>query len=173
MKSEAKFYNDNYKYVRDVVFYRVTNHELADDITQDTFVNALIAIRDGRFNWDNERAWLSLIARNLIVDHYRKAGRNFRLAVDDNDKYIDVEDEDPNIQTEMEIERSVNDLVQLVELLPEDQKYTLKRIVLDDLAFSELNDEVDVSINTLLGRKRYALINLRKMIKKHKLTFTY
>ena len=169
----TEIYQKYYKTIHSFIQRKTSCKETADDLCQDTFISAYHAFLDDRFDGKNIKAWLHMIAKNKVIDHYRKRDRVMPMMVDAEESYYDILDDIDSMQIEMEKERSLSDLAQLVELLPEDQKRVLKRFMLDEVAFKDIAEEFELSINTVLGQKRYALINLNKLIKKHKLTFTF
>jgi len=163
------------KRVYGFIFSKVNDPDLADDIFQDTFIKVVKSLRLGKYK-DEGRflSWVIRIAHNLIMDHYRKINRlpkhesriqNFDVL----DRLIEQSTsiEDSMIETQIHADLSI-----LIEELPDNQKEVLLMRLFKDMSFKEIADQTDVSINTALGRMRYAVINLRKMIEERNLIFT-
>lgn len=157
------------------IFSKVHDPDLADDIFQDTFIKVVKNLRLGKYN-DEGRflSWVIRIAHNLIMDHYRKIKRLPKH--ESKIEYFDVLDrlveQNSSIEESM-IETQIHaDLSLLIEELPDSQKEVLRMRLFQDMSFKEIGDQTGVSINTALGRMRYAVINLRKMIEERNLIFT-
>lgn len=157
------------------IFSKVHDPDLADDIFQDTFIKVVKNLRLGKYN-DEGRflSWVIRIAHNLIMDHYRKIKRLPKH--ESKIEYFDVLDrlveQNSSIEESM-IETQIHaDLSLLIEELPDSQKEALRMRLFQDMSFKEIGDQTGVSINTALGRMRYAVINLRKMIEERNLIFT-
>ena len=163
------------KRVYGFIYSKVHDPDLADDIFQDTFIKVVKNLRLGKYN-DEGRflSWVIRIAHNLIMDHYRKIKRLPKH--ESKIEYFDVLDrlveQNSSIEESM-IETQIHaDLSLLIEELPDSQKEVLRMRLFQDMSFKEIGDQTGVSINTALGRMRYAVINLRKMIEERNLIFT-
>ena len=151
----------------------VKARQLADDIFQDTFLKIIRTIKAGAYKEEGKFIQFAMrIAHNLVIDHFRKSNRlpmadsvNNEYSIIDNLKYTDRSVEDEMIE-----EQVYGDLRKMIELLPDEQKEVLNMRMYADMSFKEIADATNVSINTALGRMRYALINLRKMAKDYNLT---
>ena len=151
----------------------VKDRQLADDIFQDTFLKIIRTIKAGAYKEEGKFIQFAMrIAHNLVIDHFRKSNRlpmadsvNNEYSIIDNLKYTDRSVEDEMIE-----EQVYGDLRKMIELLPAEQKEVLNMRMYADMSFKEIADATNVSINTALGRMRYALINLRKMAKDYNLT---
>ncbi len=151
----------------------VRDRQLADDIFQDTFLKIIRTIKAGAYKEEGKFIQFAMrIAHNLVIDHFRKSNRlpmadsvNNEYSIIDNLKYTDRSVEDEMIE-----EQVYGDLRKMIELLPDEQKEVLNMRMYADMSFKEIADATNVSINTALGRMRYALINLRKMAKDYNLT---
>ena len=147
----------------------VKDRQLAEDIFQDVFVKAVITMKRGQYNEEGKfLPWIMRIAHNMIIDTFRK---NKRYPTVDGGPEFDIfnviKDEDKNID-QILIEGQINeDLRKLIEFLPEEQKQVLKMRHFNEMSFKDIAEDTGVSINTALGRMRYALINLRKLIEEH------
>lgn len=152
----------------------VKDHQLAEDIFQDVFVKAVLTMKRGNYNEEGKfLPWILRISHNLVIDTFRK---NKRFPTVDGGPEFDIfniiKDEDKNID-EVIIEDQTNaDLLKVIEFLPEEQKEVLKLRYFSGLSFKEISEDTGVSINTALGRMRYALINLRKLIEDHNILLT-
>ncbi len=144
----------------------VKDKQLADDIFQDTFVKVIHKLKSGKYTEEGKfLQWVMRIAHNMIIDHFRKEKR-FQV-VGQNDEYDvfnTIKSYDMPYEHTVMKEQVHEQVRQLVELLPPEQRDVLKMRHYMDMSFKEIAEETDVSINTALGRMRYALINLRKMI---------
>ncbi len=148
------------------IFLIVRNRELAEDIFQDTFIKAIATIQQGRYVESGRfLGWINRIAHNLIIDHFRKEKNENTFSTDgleydyvNNSKYSEKSVEDV-----MSNEQVLHDVVQLIDYLPDSQKVVVKMRYFEDLSFKEIAERTDVSINTALGRMRYALMNMRRI----------
>lgn len=146
----------------------VRNDDIADDIFQETFIKAVRVIDEGRYTDSGKfLSWILRIAHNRVLDHFRreKASRQINESEAGYDMIGTLRIAEPNAEDELvhsEIEQTIRNLI---DSLPEEQQEVVRLRYFSKLSFQEIADETDVSINTALGRMRYALINLRKMIK--------
>lgn len=152
----------------------VKDKHLAEDVFQDTFIKVINTLRSGAYNEEGKfLPWVMRIAHNLIIDFFRKSKR--MPYVENSDEYDFFETlnlfED-TVEDKMIINQIHQDVRHLVEFLPEEQKEVLKMRHYMDMSFKEIAEKTDVSINTALGRMRYALINLRKLIKEKEIILT-
>jgi len=152
----------------------VKSRDLAEDIFQDTFIKAIKTLKAGNYNEEGKfLPWIMRIAHNLIIDHFR---RNKRMptysGTDDFDIFDVIKSEDQNIDEKLFWDQVHVDVKKLIDYLPEEQKEVLEMRIYQDLSFKEISELTNVSINTALGRMRYALINLRKIIKENNLVLS-
>jgi len=163
------------KQVYTYIFLLVRNQHLAEDIFQDTFIKVIKSLDDGKYR-DNGKflAWVLRIAHNLVIDHYRKekqlnasSREDFGLDILNSRKYAVKPEEDRLIDRQIR-----KDVRELIDSLPTEQKEVLILRQYCELSFKEIAEHTNVSINTALGRMRYALINLRRMVKERNLTLT-
>jgi len=152
------------------IMLMVKNEQLAEDIFQDTFIKVIHSLKAGKYK-DNGRflSWVIRIAHNLVIDHFRKEKQMNLISNDDTviDLFNNKKLADKNVEDTIIYDQICNDIRALVERLPDDQKEVILLRHYGDLSFKEIADQTGVSINTALGRMRYALINLRKLIQKH------
>lgn len=156
------------------IISKIRDEDLANDVFQDTFVKVINTLRAGRYNEEGKfLPWVMRIAHNLVIDHFRKAKRMPTIAPsDDFDIFDIIKDGAPTVENAMIREQIEKDLVRMVEFLPEEQKEVLKLRIYSKLSFKEIAEQTDVSINTALGRMRYALMNLRKIIEQNGVSLT-
>jgi RNA polymerase sigma factor (sigma-70 family) len=153
----------------------VKDKQLADDIFQDTFIKVINTLRSGTYKEEGKFIqWVMRIAHNLIIDFFRKAKRLPMLekSNDGSDIFDNVRIIEDSIEDRMINDQIQEDIRSLIELLPREQREVLIMRHYSDLSFKEIAEQTDVSINTALGRMRYALINLRKMIDQKEITLT-
>jgi RNA polymerase sigma factor (sigma-70 family) len=157
------------------IFSKVQDAELADDIFQDTFVKVVKNIRLGRYK-DEGRflSWMIRIAHNIIMDHYRKINRlpKHESKSFDFDVMDRLVEKSSSIESMMIQSQIHADLSVLIDELPHTQKEVLRMRLFQEMSFKDIAALTDVSINTALGRMRYAIINLRKIIEERNLIFT-
>lgn len=156
------------------IYSKVFDRDITEDIFQDTFIKVIRTLKLGKYNEEGKfLPWVMRIAHNLVIDHFRK---NNRMPKFDNSSDFDIFSvlSDSSLNAEKSIIKSQveDDVRRLIEELPEDQKQVLVMRMYNDMSFKEISDKTGVSINTALGRMRYALINLRKVIDKHNIVLT-
>ncbi len=148
------------------IYSKVGDRDLANDIFQDTFIKVIHTFRANRYNEEGKfLPWVIRISHNLVIDHFRREKR-MRMQRDTNDFSVFdfIMDDSPIIEKAL-IKSQIDESMQfLIDGLPDDQKEVLCMRIYQDLSFKEIAEQTDVSINTALGRMRYALINLRKII---------
>ena len=160
-----------YNYIYQLVRYS----DVADDIFQETFVKVITTVRQGRYHdMGKFSAWVTRIARNLAIDSFRAEKSEAAVSTDNAEVDIlnrrELSDETiEDIMIDLQIE---DDIRSLVERLPEMQRQVLTMRFYQDLSFKEIAELTGVSINTALGRMRYAILNLRKMAKENELCLT-
>jgi RNA polymerase sigma factor (sigma-70 family) len=153
----------------------VKNQQLAEDIFQDTFIKVIRSLKDGKYR-DNGKfvSWVIRIAHNLTIDHFRKekqfstfSNEDYEADIFNTRKLADGTIEDILVENQI-----IHEVKLLIEELPEDQKQVILLRHYGGLSFKEIAEQTGVSINTALGRMRYALINLRKLIEQKNLSLT-
>lgn len=160
------------------IFYKVMDDDLANDIFQDTFMKIIITLKEGRYNEEGKFIlWAKRIAHNLIIDHFRLKSKNVKVSETtyDNEEFsiFDlISDPSENIEDRLVTDQINSDLLKMLIYLPENQQEVIKLRFFDGLSFKEIADHTDTSINTTLGRVRYALINLRKIMEEHHIVLT-
>lgn len=149
------------------IMSKIKNKELADDLFQDTFVKVVNSLQKGKYNEEGKfLPWVMRIAHNLIIDHFRREKKNKKISNSSDFDIFDFISNGERTQDEDMIRKRVyKDLNDLVEFLPSNQKNVLKMRYYEDLSFKKISQKTDVSINTALGRMRYAILNLRNLSK--------
>ena len=139
---------------------------MADDVFQDTFIKVVNTLKKGKYNEEGKFiVWVKRIAHNLVIDHFRKSKRMPLVhGNNDYDVFAKIGLEEESIEEKILKTQTHQELKDLIEFLPEEQRNVLKMRYYIDMSFKDIAEETDVSINTALGRMRYALINLRKLM---------
>ena len=148
------------------IYMKVKDEYLAEDIFQETFIKVINTLKGGKYNDEGKfLPWVMRIAHNMIIDHFRKEKRAPNIVNTEVFDIFDVLDfSDENVESKMLKEQRDIDLKKMIQKLPDDQKEVLIMRHFCDMSFKDIADITEVSINTALGRMRYALANLRKMI---------
>lgn len=157
------------------IYFIVRNREMAEDIFQETFVKAIVTIKQGRYTETGKfRAWINRIAHNLIIDNYRQEKNEQTISNDECevDLFNNSKLSDGTIEDVMVKNQILSDVKKLIESLPESQKEVLLLRYYQDLSFKEIAEITGVSINTALGRMRYAILNMRRMADEKKMILT-
>ncbi len=151
------------------IYSKVYDRDITEDIFQDTFIKVIKTLKRGAYNEEGKfLPWVMRISHNLIIDHFRKNNRMPKFENNGDFNIFSVlGDEDLNIERKIIKGQVEDDLRRIIQELPEDQKEVLIMRLYKDMSFKEISEQTGVSINTALGRMRYALINLRKVIDKH------
>jgi RNA polymerase sigma-70 factor (ECF subfamily) len=157
------------------IILTIKNQQLAEDLFQETFIKVIQSLKAGKYK-DNGKflSWVIRIAHNLIIDHFRKEKQMNAISNDDSevDLFNSRKLSDSNIE-ELIIDSQIKSEIRvLINELPDDQREVVLLRHYGGLSFKEIADQTDVSINTALGRMRYALINLRKLIEQKNLSLT-
>lgn len=148
------------------IFQIVRDRELAEDIFQDTFIKAIVTIQQGRYSETGKfLGWVNRIAHNLIIDHFRKEKNENTISADAYEYDIVNSNKlsDLSIEDILSNEQVLSDVVRMVTFLPPVQQEVVRMRFFEDLSFKEIAEKTEVSINTALGRMRYALLNMRRM----------
>ena len=156
------------------IYSKVLDRDVSEDIFQDTFIKVIKTLKKGNYSEEGKfLPWGMRIAHNLVIDHFR---RNKRMPMfegnDDFNIFSVIGDDKLNVEKQLIKDQIDSDLTLLIEELPDDQKEVLLMRIYRDMSFKEISENTGVSINTALGRMRYALINLRKIIEKHNIVLT-
>jgi len=161
--------------VYNFIYSKVLDGDLSEDIFQDTFIKVIRTLKKGTYNEEGKfLPWLMRIAHNLIIDHFRKSNRMPKF--ESKDKEFDIfsmlKDSGRNAEKQLIVDQISADVRKLVDELPVDQKEVVYMRLFKDMSFKEIAENTNVSINTALGRMRYAIINLRRLVVEHNIVLT-
>ena len=160
------------------IFYKVKDDDLANDFFQDTFIKIIIKLKEGKYTEEDKFIlWAKRIASNLIIDHFRVKSRHITVSetsyMDDEFSIFDtIKETDFNVEEQLILNQIHEDLKNIIVFLPENQQEIIKMRFYDELTFKEIAELTNTSINTTLGRMRYALMNIRKIIAENKIVLT-
>lgn len=157
------------------IFHSVKSEELADDIFQETFVKAIVTLRQGRYTENGHfAAWITRIAHNLIIDYFRQTKSENLQSTDDTEYNILNRKElsEVTIEDTIVTKQIHNDIRRLIKALPETQREVLLMRYYKNMSFKEIAEQTQVSINTALGRMRYAILNMRRIANEHNIVLT-
>ena len=157
------------------ILYISRNRELAEDIFQETFIKAITTIKQGKYVESGKfKAWITRIAHNLVFDHFRREKKEKMLYNDEYeyDLFNDVSFSEDNIEAVMVKSQVMQDVKHLIALLPDAQREVLQMRYYNNMSFKDIAERTGVSINTALGRMRYAIINIQKMVEENQLSLS-
>lgn len=157
------------------IFFIMKDQEMSEDIFQETFIKAIVTIKNGRYTANGKfYNWMTRIAHNLIFDHFRSEKNDNTVSCEGSeyDLLNNANLCDDNIETDMINMQIIEDLRRMVERLPQNQREIVMMRFYGDLSFKEIAELTGTSINTALGRMRYAILNLRKMAAENNITLT-
>ena len=156
------------------IYSKVQDREITEDIFQDTFVKVIRTLKKGNYNEEGKfLPWVMRISHNLIIDYFRKNKRMPRFeGNNDFNIFSIISDDQLNAERRIIKDQIDQDLNLLIKELPKDQMEVLEMRLYKDMSFKEISENTGVSINTALGRMRYALINLRKIVEKNNIILT-
>lgn len=157
------------------IFHSVKDEDLANDIFQETFVKAIVTLNQGRYTENGHfSAWITRIAHNLIIDHFRQVKAENLVSTDDTDYNVlnrkDLSEE--TIEDTLVTNQIHRDIRRLIKALPENQREVLILRFYRNMSFKEIAEMTQVSINTALGRMRYALLNMRRIAQEHNISLS-
>ena len=158
------------------ILLMVKNEHLAQDIFQETFIKVIKSLHNGKYQENGKFiSWVVRIAHNLIIDHFRKEKQMKMFSNDEyeTDIFNSSRFSDSTVEEEIIQDQILTDVRRLVDFLPEEQKEVILLRHFMGLSFKEIADQTNVSINTALGRMRYALINLRRLVEEKNMSLTY
>lgn len=164
---------DRYKSsIHSYIFFIVRNKELAEDIFQETFVKVIVTIKQGRYTENGKfKAWITRIAHNLIIDYFRQ--ERIENVISNDEVEIDLFNNiklcDGTIEDRIVRRQVLADVRKLVKHLPDNQREVLEMRYYKDMSFKEIAEKTGVSINTALGRMRYAILNMRRMAEENQI----
>ena len=156
------------------IYSKIADREVCDDVFQDTFIKVIKTLKSNSYNEEGKfLPWVMRIAHNLVIDHFRRNKKKpMQRETEEFSIFSYMSDSSMNIEGQMITEQVEEDVRRLLEELPLDQKEVLVMRMYQDMSFKEIAETTGVSINTALGRMRYALMNLRKVIEKNNIILT-
>ena len=156
------------------IYSKIADRDISNDIFQDTFIKVIKTLKNNSYNEEGKfLPWVMRISHNLIVDHFRKTKKMpMYRETEEFSIFSIMSDDSLTIESKMIFDQVEVDLKKLIQELPDDQKEVLVMRMYQDMSFKEISEITGVSINTALGRMRYALMNLRKVINKHQIILT-
>ncbi len=156
------------------IYFMVKDEDVANDLFQDAFIKAVNTIREGRYNEQGKFiSWMMRIAHNLAIDHFRRSRKQALVrGTEEFDIFSTISSDDLHIEDQLVEGQIRSDVMKLIDLLPEEQQAVVRMRIESDMSFQEIADETGVSINTALGRMRYALINMRRHIDENGMQLT-
>lgn len=158
------------------ILHIVKNRDLAEDIFQETFVKAIMTIKQGRYSGNGKfAAWITRIAHNLVIDYYRQEKSENTVSTDEEETNLLNRKDlcEDNIEDAMVVEQIHKDVKRIIEALPESQREVLVMRYYRNMSFKEIADATNVSINTALGRMRYAIMNMRRIAEENNIVLTF
>lgn len=166
--------NKHNQRITSFIYSKVLDKAITEDIFQDTFIKVIKTLKRGAYNEEGKfLPWVMRIAHNLIIDHFRRNKRMPKFqGTEDFNIFSVLGDNKLDAERQLIKDQIEDDLGLLIEELPDDQKEVLIMRMYRDMSFKEISENTGVSINTALGRMRYALINLRKIIEKNNIVLT-
>ena len=170
-KALSVLINRHNQRITSFIYSKVLDRDITEDVFQDTFIKVIKTLKKGNYNEEGKfLPWVMRIAHNLVIDHFRKTKRMPKFNnTDDFNIFSVLGDDNLNAEKQLIQEQIFSDVRELVNELPDEQKEVLVMRMYKDMSFKEISENTGVSINTALGRMRYALINMRKLIDKHKI----
>ena len=156
------------------IYSKIPDRDVCDDVFQDTFIKVIRTLKSNSYNEEGKfLPWVMRIAHNLVIDHFRRNKKMPMLRETEEFSIFSIlSDDSQTIESAMISDQVEKDLRRIVDELPADQKEVLKMRMYQDLSFKEISELTGVSINTALGRMRYAVLNMRKIIDKHQIILT-
>lgn len=166
--------NKHQQKIFNFIYSKVHDRDLSEDIFQETFIKVIKTLKNGVYNEEGKfLPWVMRISHNLVIDFFRKNNRIQTIKTKkDLDIFQFISDGSPNAESVLVNDQIIKDIQKLIQELPDDQKEVLIMRLYRDMSFKEIAENTKVSINTALGRMRYAIINLRKLIKENNIFLT-
>ena len=167
--------NKHQQKIFNFIYSKVHDRDISEDIFQETFIKVIKTLKNGVYNEEGKfLPWVMRISHNLVIDFFRKNNRikTINNTKEDIDIFQFISDGSPNAESVLINDQIIKDIQKLIQELPDDQKEVLIMRLYRDMSFKEIAENTKVSINTALGRMRYAIINLRKLIKENNIFLT-
>ena len=155
------------------IFYVVHDEEVANDLFQETFLKALVRIKEGQYTSSGKfYAWITRIAHNLVMDYFRNKEQENTVSNDETeyDLLNSIQLAEHTVEDQMLVDQSLNDVKKIMGSLPESQSEVVRMRLYEEMSFKEIADKLNISINTALGRMRYAVINMRAIARERNIS---
>lgn len=155
------------------ILSKIKNRDLSNDIFQDTFIKVIRTLKSGNYNEEGKfLPWVMRIAHNLVIDHFRRESKVRMISESSSNTeefniFSVIRDEGLNVEQQISKNELEAQVANYIDYLPENQRDILMMRIYQDMSFKEIAELKDISINTALGRMRYAVMNIRKMMEKH------
>lgn len=155
------------------ILSKIKNRDLSNDIFQDTFIKVIRTLKSGNYNEEGKfLPWVMRIAHNLVIDHFRRESKvrfvsESSSSSEEFNVFSVIRDEGLNVEQQISKEELESQVANFIDYLPENQKEILLMRIYQDMSFKEIAELKDISINTALGRMRYAVMNIRKLMEKN------
>ncbi len=156
------------------IFFKVKDEDLANDLFQDVFIKVINTMKAGKYKEEGKfLPWVLRIAHNLVIDYFRKANKMYKVrTTDDYDPFRSIDDGLDSVQDVMIEEQIHSDVKDLIVHLANDQQEIIQLRIFKGMSFKDIAEMKNISINTALGRMRYALINMRRLIEENNIVLT-
>ncbi|MFT4660055.1 MAG: RNA polymerase sigma factor (sigma-70 family) [Patiriisocius sp.] len=156
------------------IYFKVKDEDLANDLFQDVFIKVVNTMRLGKYKEEGKfLPWVLRIAHNLVIDHFRRESKMYKVrTTDDYDPFRSIMNNEENAHDAMVDDQINSDVKELIVHLPKDQQEIIQLRIFKGMSFKDISEMKDISINTALGRMRYALINMRKLIEENNIILT-
>ncbi len=157
-----------------LIYSKINDRDICEDIFQDTFIKVIKTLKSKSYNEEGKfLPWVMRIAHNLIIDHFRRNKKMPMVRDTDEFSYFSIiKDDVMNVEGKIISDQIDKDLARLIDELPNDQREVVMMRIYQDMSFKEISEQTGVSINTALGRMRYAILNLRKVAEKNNIILT-
>ena len=158
--------------IHSYIYFSVRDYDLTEDLFQETFMKVITTIRQGRYTESGRfKAWITRIAHNLIIDHFRQERNENTISNDEVavDLFNDMRFSDKRIEEMLVNKQVFEDVKKMIRFLPANQREVLEMRYYEELSFKEIAARTSVSINTALGRMRYAILNMRRMMAENRI----
>jgi len=156
------------------IYFKVKDEDLANDLFQDVFIKVINTMKSNKYKEEGKfLPWVLRIAHNLVIDHFRKENKMYKVrTTDDYDPFRSIDDGEDNVQDMLIKDQIDSDVKDLIVHLPKDQQDIIALRIFKGMSFKDISEMKNISINTALGRMRYALINMRKLIEENNIVLT-
>jgi len=156
------------------IYFKVKDEDLANDLFQDVFIKVINTMKSNKYKEEGKfLPWVLRIAHNLVIDHFRRESKMYKVrTTDEYDPFRSIDDGMDNVQDSLIMDQINEDVKELIVHLPNDQQEIISLRIFKGMSFKDIAEMKNISINTALGRMRYALINIRKLIEENNIVLT-